>query len=257
MRNILAHRPFIPGLISYRRLLHRKGFGIHSPFVFDLATKVIGERYPFYCFGEIEGLRRKFLSDDTRLASTAKQRRARTVARLVANEGIRPRKGELLFRLVNFLKPQTVLQVGSTVGFSTLYLSSYSPDVKCVSIEKPSEYAAVSQRVYAGARNAVEHHVGDYEQILPAVLKTLGRVDFVYFNLWREPNPSELFDICMEYRTRQSAFVFEGICRNRRMHKLWKQIRENQHVTATIDLLSIGIAFVDPNLFKHNYRTCF
>ena len=257
MRKILAYRPFIPGLISYRRLLHRKGFGIHSPFVFDIATKVIGERCPFYCFGEIEGLRRRFLSDDTRLRSTAKQRRTRTIARLVANEGILPRKGELLFRLVNFLKPQTVLQIGSTVGFSTLYLSSYSPGVKCVSLERPSEYTAVSERVYAGMRNPIEHYVGDYEQMLPEVLKTLGRVDFVYFNLWREPNPSTLFDACMKYRTKQSAFVFEGICRNRRMRKFWKHIRTNEHVTATIDLLTIGIVFVDPNLFKRNYRIYF
>jgi predicted O-methyltransferase YrrM len=259
MKGILARKTIFTSLTAYKRLLRRKGYGIHSPFVYSIATKVIAERCPFYCFGEIEQLRDKFLADATRAphSSSSRRKRLNTIARIVAHEGIRPRKGELLFRLVNYLKPATVLQVGSTVGFSTLYLSSYRPDVKCVSIEKHAEYAAISSRVYAGVRNSIEHHVGEYELLLPAVLDKIGEVDFVFFNTWRETNNRWLFNSCLSYKGKHSVFVFEGISRNRDMRKFWKYICSHPDVSTTLDLFTMGIVFFDPNLSKRNYSIFF
>ena len=259
MKGIIARKTIVTSLTAYKRLLRRKGYGIHSPFVYSIATKVIAERCPFYCFGEIERLRNEFLADLSLAphAATSRRKRSNTIARIVANEGIRPRKGELLFRLANYLKPATVLQVGSTVGFSTLYLSSYRPDVKCISIEKHAEYAEISRRVYAGARNPIEHHVGEYEQLLPEVLDRTRQVDFVFFNTWREKNNHWLFNACLPYKGNQSVFVFEGISRNREMRDFWKYICSHPDVTTTLDLFTMGIVFFDPNLFKRSYSIYF
>ena len=46
-------------LLLYRFLRYRKGFGVHSPFAFSFITKVIDERCPYYCYDEIELVRKE------------------------------------------------------------------------------------------------------------------------------------------------------------------------------------------------------
>lgn len=42
------------GSLLYRSIRYRKGFGVHSPFVFNLITKVIEEKCSYYSFYDIE-----------------------------------------------------------------------------------------------------------------------------------------------------------------------------------------------------------
>lgn len=46
---------------AIRRLRHRRGFGVHSPFAFSLITKVIEENFMYYSYAEIEQIRRERL----------------------------------------------------------------------------------------------------------------------------------------------------------------------------------------------------
>ena len=45
------------GVLLYRSIRYRRGFGVHSPFVFNLITKVIEERCQYYSFHDIELIR--------------------------------------------------------------------------------------------------------------------------------------------------------------------------------------------------------
>ena len=66
---------------------HRKGHGVHSPFVFDLITNVVEENNPYYCYDNIESsLQEKKRHSD-------------------ANNTLSPEYARLLFRLLYFWKP--------------------------------------------------------------------------------------------------------------------------------------------------------
>jgi len=114
------------GSLLYRSIRYRKGFGVHSPFVFNLITKVIEEKCSYYSFYDIELLRKQLLFKEGEITYPDRQnkgkRKTRSISEIVKRESIRPKHGALLFRLANYFKSKNILQIGTTMGLSTLYL---------------------------------------------------------------------------------------------------------------------------------------
>jgi predicted O-methyltransferase YrrM len=232
--------------IRYGRIRYRKGHGVHSPFVFSLITKVIGEKCPYYCFYDIELLRKQLLHKEE-------------TAALVKREAIRPEQGALLFRLANYFKPKNILQIGPAMGLSTIYLTSYTSGLKCISLEPSAEYTAVSQWVYEKRKNIfIDVRTGEYKQILPGAWKDMELPDFVFFNVRNEQNRDTwMFHECIKHVHNDTVFIIGNIRTNRYMRNVWKEICRHQETTVTIDLFSIGIAFFNKKLHKRNYNAYF
>ena len=126
-------------VLLYRGIRYRKGYGVHSPFVFNLITKVIEEHCSYYSFYDIELIRKQLLFRDNIITYPDRQQkgklRRRTVGEIVKREAIKPKHGALLFRLANYFKSQNILQLGPSMGLSTLYLTSYAPGLRCIALE--------------------------------------------------------------------------------------------------------------------------
>src|SRR5205085_10137569 len=101
--------------------------GIHSPFVFDLLNNVIHDKSEFYGFELIESLRSKLLLDHHRIKvtdfGTGKKFREQSISSIAAKSVKSKKYAQLLFRLANKFKPETILELGTSLGISTLYLS--------------------------------------------------------------------------------------------------------------------------------------
>lgn len=95
-------RPFI-WLYRFR---HRCGYGVHSPFAFNLITYVIYETTPYYKYRD--------LADEQKKLSSQKNRRW-------GYESIKVKR--LLFRLVNYAQPVTIVDAGVSAA-SSLYLKA-------------------------------------------------------------------------------------------------------------------------------------
>jgi predicted O-methyltransferase YrrM len=220
---------------------------------------VIEERCPYYRFSDIELLRKKLLlKEDTILFPHRGRTRRYSVADIAAQKAIRPKQGALLFRLANYFRSQNILQIGASVGLSTLYLTSYAQGVKCIALEKLPAYASIARWVYEKAACAsIDLRIGDYSTLLPRILEEMGSVDFVFFNTSREPSGAGLFNTCVKYAKADTVFVFEGIKDNITMRRLWKTVCTHPEVTVTLDLYSMGIVFFNKKLHKRDYTVYF
>lgn len=251
------------GVLLYRGLRYRKGYGVHSPFVFNLITKVIEERCSYYSFQDIERMRKQLLFKEGLIAYPDRQHkgklRQRTIGQIVEREGIKASHGALLFRLTNYFKSRHILQLGPTMGLSTLYLTSYAPDLKCIALENVPEFASISRMVFEKkARNPVDLRVGSYKELLPQALSDMGRIDFVFFNtLYEQHNNVWLFNECVKHIHEETVFVFEGIKESRKMREFWEEICAHPEVTVTIDLYSLGLVFFNKRLHKRDYIVYF
>ena len=203
------------GSLLYRSIRYRKGFGVHSPFVFNLITKVIEEKCSYYSFYDIELLRK-----------------------------------QLLFN---------ILQIGTTMGLSTLYLTSYATGLKCIALENVPEFATIARQAFAKeGRNPVDLRIGNYKDLLPQALNDINSLDFVFFNtLYEQHNNLWLFNECMKYAHNDTVFVFEGIKASRKMRELWEEICACPEVTVTLDLYSLGIVLFNKKLHKRDYIVYF
>ncbi len=234
------------GALLYRCIRYRKGFGVHSPFVFNLITKVIEEKCSYYSFYDIELLRKQLLQ-------------TRSIGEIVKRESIRPKHGALLFRLTNYFKSKNILQIGTTMGLSTLYLTSYATGLRCIAMENVPEFAAIDRQAFdKEGRNPVDLRIGNNKDLLPQALNDINSLDFVFFNtLYEQQNNLWLFNECMKYAHNDTVFVIEGIKASRKMRELWEEICACPEVTVTLDLYSLGIVLFNKKLHKRDYIVYF
>ena len=251
------------GVLLYRSIRYRRGFGVHSPFVFNLITKVIEERCQCYSFHDIELIRRQLLFQKGEITYPDRRQkgkmRSRPIGRIVEREAIRPKHGALLFRLANYFRSKHILQLGPSMGLSTLYLTSYASDLKCIALENVPEFATIARIAFdKAARNPVDLRVGRYKDLLPKALDDMGQLDFVFFNtLYEQQNNGWLFEKCLKHVHANTIFVFEGIKASRKMREFWQEVCSHPEVTVTIDLYSMGIAFFNKKLHKKDYIVYF
>lgn len=261
MRLLSKGGPFRKGAGLYRRICHRKGFGVHSPFVFSLITKVIEESCPYYAFDGIEMERRKLLQRMEQLTYPDRRQKNRLVTRplcrIARREAISRKQGMLLFRLANYFHSKQIIQLGPSMGISTLYLTSHMSGVKCIAIENIPGFARIASGILERAgRNPVDLRVGDYRELFPEALVDMEKVDFVFFNTLHEGlNNVYLFEEALKYVQSDTILVYEGIRQNSEMRNFWKEICCRPEVTVTMDLYSMGLVFFDPKLHKRNYKT--
>ena len=148
----------------YRLLFCRGGYGIHSPFVFDLITNVIEERRLYYCYEQLHTVRLQLLQDkrkitvryrtisenkptadlETSTPATVRNQ-TMTIKKAIETYCYTETEDRLLFRLANYFQPKTILVIGSEFGLTPLYLTAFTKETTCIVIEPESSIATIAQ----------------------------------------------------------------------------------------------------------------
>ena len=130
-----------------------------------------------------------------------------------------------LFRLVNRVQPDTIIEVGRPSS-TTLYLQSAKPSASYL-------FASDLSELFLDADTSV---------------------DFLYLNDYRNPDLlEEVFRVCAHRATPKSVFVVHGICNSKEMKALWKKLQADERVGITFDLYDVGLLFFDKTKIKQQY----
>lgn len=253
-------------LLKYLRYFlfakHKNAFGIHSPFLYKYLSATVFNNFHYYATQEILKLRKKHLLSDSLIqtvdfgaGSKVMSTNTRKVSDIVKHSSVKPKYGELLFRTVNLFNPETVLELGTSVGFSTLYLALANTKTKVYTFEGCPETAKFASRNFelAGANN-ISQIIGNIDKELPLFLENVNKLDFVYFDANHTRQASEkYFLLCLEKISQKSVFIFDDIHWSKGMEQAWETIKSNPKVTLSIDMFFLGIVFFDKNLSKENF----
>ena len=249
----------------YNYILHfltarnTKGYGIHSPYLFQLVRYVMYDKSQYYIFPKIENLRHN-LKNDTRMLhledlGTGKSQN-RKVSDIATHSLKSAKYGQLLFRIINFYKAQNALELGTSLGLTTAYMASTSKDVKCITLEGSEEIAAIAKANFEKLQiSNIQIVTGNIDFSLPEVLENFEKLDFVFIDAnHRMPAVYDYFEKCVNKIHDKSVFVVDDIYWSAEMEQAWGLIKQHPKVTTTMDLFQMGIVFFNSDLKKSHYK---
>ncbi len=227
-----------------------KGHGIHSPFVFDFIQHVLNDRKEYPCYSMIEAKRKELLRNETVIevqdfgAGSSVIKTKQRVVKDIAASSLKPKKyAQLLFRMAQYYKSKTILELGTSFGISSAYLASANGMADVYTCEGASSIAAIAKQNFneLGLGN-IHLAEGNFAETLTAVLSRAGKIDLAFIDGNHRKEPTlNYFQLLLNHSTNSSIFIFDDIHWSAGMEAAWEEIKQHPAVTLTIDLFFIGI----------------
>jgi predicted O-methyltransferase YrrM len=230
----------------------RTRYDIHSPFVFQLIEEVLEDDRNYYAFSEIEYLRWRLKKNTTKITITdygagsrVNSSSQRKISSIAKHSAISPATGRLLFRLLNFLQPDSTLELGTSLGISTSYLKSARRQSHMITIEGcPAVAREAAQNLNTFKFKQLTLLTGSFQEMLPVALLDIGRLDCLYLDGDHRKDASlKYFEACLEKAHENSFFIIADIHWSGEMEAAWEQMKAHPEVTLTIDLYHVGLIF--------------
>lgn len=242
-----------------------KGHGMHSPFIFDFITGVLNDKTHYPAYAQVESLRQRLLRDQTLLTvedfgagSAVDKTNHRSIASIAKNAAKPAKFGQLLYRMVRRYQPKTILELGTSLGITTSYLSLAKSDATIITMEGAKSIADTARQNFNSLQRLpgsafgqnITIQEGNFDQTLPPVISNLSSIDlaFVDGNHRREPT-ERYFNQLLPATHNDSILIFDDIHWSNGMEQAWETIQKHPAVCCTIDLFFIGIV-----LFRHEFK---
>lgn len=229
-----------------------KGHGVHSPFVFEFITKVLNDERNFYCYDEIEAERQNLIYNDEEIlvedfgAGSRLQLHKKRKISVIAKSSLKPKKySRLLFRMVNYYQPLTIIELGTSFGITSSYLASGNKNAQLITMEGANEIANVAQQTFKRLNiDNIQIIRGDFTNTINTTLNSLQKIDFAFIDGNHRKEPTiDYFEKLLSKIDESSVLIFDDIHWSSEMEEAWRYIQQNKNVTLTIDLFFIGIVF--------------
>ena len=235
---------------------------IHSPFVYELVSSAFKNVQEDQACKDIEELRRQLLTDtsvieviDLGAGSKINSSDHRSIAEIAKNSSVKPKYGRLLHQLAFHLDPTSILELGTSLGFATMYLSTGASAAKVHTIEGSPNTAhlAIDNFNKLGLNN-IQVETGAFDDVLPQLLHKLDQLGLVFFDGNHRKEPTlKYFKMCLEKVSNDSVFIFDDIHWSGEMEEAWAIIKKNPKVSVTIDVFQLGIVFFRKGQAKEDF----
>jgi predicted O-methyltransferase YrrM len=241
---------------------HKKGHGIHSPFVFHLVTKVFRNKINPDVVFNIEKIRQIMISDkrlinvnDYGSGTEGTRNSLRKITGIIKHSTIPKRYGILLAALSQEFGKPSIIAVGTSMGFSPLYLAAGSPDVPVHLIESHPEISEVIKDniVSSGLKN-ICLYTGKFEEALAEIANKNIKPGLIFID-GDHSNKKMLtyFYKVAEMGDKNSLIVLNDINGSAEMGEAWKKIKKYDKVTLTVDIFRMGLVFFREGLSRYDY----
>ena len=235
---------------------------IHSPFFFDFYNKVIKkENQNAPDFAAIEELRHKLLVNTTEVTinnlgakSTHFKKDSRTLSRIAETSLSPATYCRLYHRIIHYIEATHILELGTSMGMTTLYLAQKKNAHVTTFEGNPSMInVALTHFEYFNTKN-IELVEGNLDAELSNYLLKPAKIDFVLMDANHRFEPTmRYFNLLSRRMADKGVIVIDDIYYSEEMNRAWKELSNHQLVYGSLDLFRCGILFFDPALNRQHY----
>jgi len=244
------------------RLKAKTRHGTHSPFVYRLVDSVIYDYHNKKVYEKVENLRRELLSDervinvtDLGAGSHVNNDSQKKVSGIAKNALKPPPLAQLLYRLVADLQPRNMIELGTCLGITSVYLKEGAPGAELYTLEGCPQTAGIALETFRKADVYGIHEItGNFDNTLPDVINELDQLDFVFTdgNHTKEAT-LRYFEWCLPKVHENTLLIFDDIYWSDGMKEAWTEIKAHPQVTVTIDLFWIGLVYFKRGQAKEDF----
>ena len=241
---------------------HKYGHGIHSPFVFKLITRVFRNKFNPGVVLIIESIRKKNLADQRKIivrdlgaGSVRMKGMERKVSDIAGNSSLPRKYGILLASLSSEFGKKSIIEFGTSLGFSAMYLAAGNSSSTVHTMEGcPATAEIAGKNFLAAGIGNISLSIGSFDELLPVVTEKAGTPGLVFIDGdHRKEAVLRYFDIIYAASDEYTVVVLDDIHSSREMEEAWKYIKSDTRVTVTVDIFRMGIVFFRKGISCANY----
>lgn len=248
-------------IIDYLRFFAKAQtkYDIHSPFLFDFIQHIFEDNRYYYAFPLIEWQRQHLLNEkrtivieDHGAGSLVSKSSIRPIKDIARYGPVSPFIGQILFKIINHYQPKNSLELGTSLGVSTLYQALAFTGNTFYSVEGcpnlSQEAALTLQRLNVLNVELINE---TFDKAIDQLKRKIKSLDYVFIDGDHSyEGTMGYFEQLKPHLHEKSIVIIADIYWSEEMKIAWKHLKEDSKVSASIDLFRIGLLFFDSSL-KH------
>jgi predicted O-methyltransferase YrrM len=210
----------------------------------------------------IEQIRRRMISDRRRILvqdmgskSELSERTYRNVSDIAGKSPVSAKYGTLLANIAAEFGRQLIIEFGTSIGISTMYLAKACEDARVITMEGCSSIAEIAKQNFIDAGlNNITLLVGSFDDIIPdfQVQGVKPGLIFIDGNHRKEP-VINYFNKMADLSDSNTVIIIDDINYSRQMAEAWTEIKLHKKVSVTIDIFRMGICFFREGINHNDY----
>lgn len=234
------------------KAFRRKGFGVHSPFIFHLIVNVIEAKLSYYAFGQlfpyrkivVNALKSKIEVRD--IGKDLAKKYKEEIQNIKSSESL----DRLLFRLMNFWRPKKSAYFGDGVGFSLAYMAKLDSRNEVLWLDRGEVFGEYSDDLFQNYMGIKNYKSVSYSNIL----EEKPDFDFLVFS---ENTSEEILSGFVNNSERMLAnncmIVIQNPHSNDAVNLFWNQMKKAELISVSLDLFHMGILILREGMQKQDY----
>nr|HMP31339.1 class I SAM-dependent methyltransferase [Saprospiraceae bacterium] len=221
----------------------------HSPFLYDVYTNILRiDRY-FYDFKVLENIRRSYLTSSESIvfedygAGSQKLNANKRMVHEIAKHGVSSEyQCRVLFNLVNYLKPQRSLELGTSLGLASMYMASARKKSIVDTVEANADLVKIASH---NATKLNLSNINFHQNTFDAILKNISSnitYDFIYLD------GNHTYESTIGYMqklqhnmTNKAVVMIDDIHWSEGMYSAWNLLSRQDSVQASIETSYFGL----------------
>lgn len=165
------------------------------------------------------------------------------------------REGELLFRIVKHYKPKTILEFGTNLGFSSLFMAKGAPQTQLFSVEGSGVLAEKARANHAAFQSHPQIYASTFEEFIEQEIEKLPTIDLFFLDGNHRKEPTlRYIEAILPKMEPNGIIILDDIRWSAEMEEAWNQLLNHPQLNVTLDLFSMGICFVNRPQAREHFK---